>query len=137
MEFCLSLENDTRKEPYVEAQKCSKIMEFLSDARLLKTLLNVGSYYPKLVKELVKLSFGFLYLICGIKNDLITGEDEVVIARGLLYFNYKLFDKKHVFDISLPNILITGKSGLVGDENILNVAIMFGPVKSHILKAYS
>lgn len=41
------------KELYVEALKCSEIIELLSDAQLFKTMFNVGYCYPKLVKGFV------------------------------------------------------------------------------------
>ena len=78
----------------------------------------------------VKLPIGFLSLMCGIKNDLVTGEDEVGIAHGLLNFNYKLFIGKYVIDYSFPNVVVIDEFGLSSDENMLNVAPMFGPVKS-------
>ncbi|KAI5428579.1 hypothetical protein KIW84_033538 [Lathyrus oleraceus] len=62
-------------EFYVETLKYSEIMKPFSDAQSLTRVLNNGSWYPKLVKEfVVKLPIGFLYLICGVNND-VSDED--------------------------------------------------------------
>lgn len=63
------------KEYYVEALKYNEIIKTLRDAQLLKTMLNDGSGYPKLMKE-------------------IDG-----IPHGLLNFSYKLFLEKDVLDV--------------------------------------
>ncbi|CAI8612734.1 unnamed protein product [Vicia faba] len=47
---------------------------------------------------------------------------------------YKLFDGKHIHDISFPKVHGIVKFGLVGDEDMPNMAPMFGPVKIQILK---
>lgn len=100
---------------YVQALKYSEIMKPLSDAQLLKMVLNVGYSYLKLVKKLVvKFPIGFLPSIFSVKND--------DISLGLLNFNYKLFVGKRVSGISLPNVLIIDESGLFGDEDMPNMA---------------
>ncbi|KAI5406549.1 hypothetical protein KIW84_053040 [Lathyrus oleraceus] len=43
--------SEDEEEYYVESLKYNEIMELISDAQLLKTMLNVGSSYPKLIKE--------------------------------------------------------------------------------------
>lgn len=39
------------REIYVDVKKCNEITKFLSDARILKTMMNIDSFYLKLVKE--------------------------------------------------------------------------------------
>lgn len=41
------------RKPSFDAQKCNEIMELLSDVQLLKIMMKVGPFYPKLVKEFV------------------------------------------------------------------------------------
>lgn len=41
------------RDLFDEAKKCKDILEILNDAQILKTLMNVGLFYPKLVKELI------------------------------------------------------------------------------------
>lgn len=43
----------TKREFWVEDKKCNEIMEFLSDAQLLETMVNVGLFYRKLGKEFI------------------------------------------------------------------------------------
>lgn len=45
----ISLERELLKE----ALKCYEIMEVLEDARVKKTMFDIGPYYPKLVKEFI------------------------------------------------------------------------------------
>ncbi|XP_050895811.1 uncharacterized protein LOC127102486 [Lathyrus oleraceus] len=73
-------------------------MKLFSDVQLLKTMLNVGSGYPKLMKEFM------------VKNDGIT--------HGLLNFRCKLFVGTDVIDISLPNVLIIDEFGF---DNMLSL----------------
>lgn len=72
---------DLEKEHYVEELKYNENLELLSDAQLLKTMLNDGFGYPKLVKEFL------------VNND--------AIPHELLNFSYKLFVGKDVLDIVL------------------------------------
>lgn len=113
---------------YVKTPKYSEIMKPLSDAQSLKTMLDVGSCYPKLVKEfMVKLPIDFLSLIYGVNND--------DTDRGVLNFSYKLFFGIHIVGASLPNVSVIEEYGLVGDEDMPSMRLIFGLVKSHILKA--
>lgn len=59
-----------------EEDHYNEILELLSDAQLLKTMLNVGSGYPNLMKGI------------KVKND--------GIPNGLVSFNYKMFVGKDV-----------------------------------------
>lgn len=48
------------RELFEEAQNIGEIIELLSDAQLLKIVIGIGSYYPKLVNEfIVNLPSGF------------------------------------------------------------------------------
>lgn len=95
---------------YVERPKYNEIVELPSDAQLLKTILNIGACYPKLMKEFV------------VRNDR--------IPHGLLNFSYNLFVEKDILDISLPNVSVIDKSGLFYDKDMSKVAYMFRMVKS-------
>lgn len=44
-----------KREPFIHACKCTEIIELLSDAPFLKTMMNVGLYYSKLVMNLMLL----------------------------------------------------------------------------------
>lgn len=72
-------------------------------------MVNLGAYYPKLMKEFM------------VNNDR--------IPHGLLNFSYKLFVGKYVLEISLPNVTVIDKFGLSGDEDMSKVAYMFMMVK--------
>lgn len=63
-----------------------------------------------------------------------SGEDEIGIAPKLLNFSYKLFVRKHAFGHKSSNFHVIDVFGLVGDEDMLNVTLMFATLKSHIFK---
>ncbi|CAI8603289.1 unnamed protein product [Vicia faba] len=67
------------KEHYVDVLEYYEIMELLNDAKYLKTMLNDGYGFPKLIKEFV------------ITND--------VTSHWLLNFSYIMFRQKDVLDI--------------------------------------
>ncbi|CAI8615498.1 unnamed protein product [Vicia faba] len=74
------------KKHYIEEWNYNETIELLSDSQLLKTMLNVGSGYHKLIKEIM------------VKNN--------GIPHGLLNFSYKFFVGKEVLDICPPNVLV-------------------------------
>ena len=43
----------SEREFFYEAQKIGEIMELLSGTQLLKTIIGIGPYYPKLVNEFI------------------------------------------------------------------------------------
>lgn len=49
-------------------------------------------------------------------------------------FIYKLFTKKHVLIIVLPNIPYCDEYDPAGGENVLDVPPIYGNVRSHLLK---
>ncbi|KAI5402853.1 hypothetical protein KIW84_050449 [Lathyrus oleraceus] len=74
-------------------------MKLLSDAQLLKTVLNVGSGYPKMIKEFL------------VMNG--------CIPHGLQNFRNKLFVGKNVLGIRPSNVPVIDESGfeIHGDSN--------------------
>lgn len=97
--------SEDEEEHYVESLKYNEIMELISDAQLLKTMLNVGSSYPKLIKEFM------------VKND--------GIPHGLLNFSYKLFVRKDVLDICPPGALIIDEYGFGNILSLQSKAIYY------------
>lgn len=51
--FVFHIRLTREREFSIDAQKCSEIMDFLSDTQLLKTMMNIRPYYLKFVKEFV------------------------------------------------------------------------------------
>lgn len=68
------------------------------------------------------------------KSDIVTVEDKVVVASGLVNLSYKLFVGKYVTEIGLPNIPGVDEFNLVVNENVIDVPPMFGFTRSHLLK---
>lgn len=85
----------------------------------------------------IKLPIDFHYLISGIlikqKHDIVSDEDEIGFPPMLLSFSYKLFAKKHVPNIALPNIPNFDESHLTARYNVLEVSPMFMLVRSCLL----
>lgn len=76
------------------------IMELLSDAQLLKNVLNARACYPQSMKKFV------------VKND--------GIPQRLLNVSYKQFVGKDVIDLTPPNVLIINESSF---DNMISVQL--------------
>ncbi|CAI8598340.1 unnamed protein product [Vicia faba] len=80
------------KEHYVEALEYNEIIVLLSDAQLLKTMLNDGSGYPKLMKEFMKLRYtsrnvGALshQLVVDATASLWRDDDMMILKKGYCF----------------------------------------------------
>lgn len=76
-------------------------------------------------------------MICGIlikqKHDIVTIEDEIDVSHSLLYFSYKLFARKHVLDIVLPDFTNFDESYLIASDNGPKASPKYAHVRSHLL----
>lgn len=81
-----------------------------------------------------KLSIGFISLTSDIlikqKYDIMIDEDEINVPHSLLNFSYKLFVRKHVLQVILPNILHFYEFDIDKGESVLNVLPTYGHVRS-------
>lgn len=97
--------------------------------------------FEKVVKQAksyaIKLPVDFPFLISGIlinkKHDIVSAKDEIGVSLSLLNFTYKLFFKKLVPNIVLPNISNIDKSDMVFVDNMIDVPPKYRMVRSHTL----
>lgn len=64
--------------------------------------------------------------------DIMTCDDKVVVFPNILNFSYKLFVGEHVANIVLTTPV--EDTDLSIDEEMVDVAPLLGPLRSHILK---
>lgn len=75
-----------------------------------------------------------MYGIFTIQNhDIVLGKVEIGLPISVLSFSYKLYVRKHVLDTIPHNTPHFDKSNLVVGENVLNVLLMYGPIRNHPL----
>lgn len=65
------------------------------------------------------------------KHDIMFGEAEISLPLSVLNCCYKLYVRKHVPDIVPHNIPFFDKSNLGDGEDVLNVSLMYEPVRNY------